>query len=736
MSAELHDQLRRALAGKDADYRPRTHHLSEDGRPLYTNRLILETSPYLLQHAHNPVNWYPWGEEAFADAKRLGRPILLSIGYSTCHWCHVMEEESFEDVEIASVMNADYIAIKVDREERPDLDAVYMAAVQMLTGRGGWPMTTWLTPDGRPFYGGTYFPARDGDRGQRTGFLTLLRKLKGAYDAQPQVVADKARELTRRIQSSLLTQAEEAVPFETSLRSADGTFRANFDWVHGGRDQSPKFPSNLPIRFLLRRYRTTGDEKLLEMATLTLTKMANGGIYDQVGGGFHRYSTDARWLVPHFEKMLYDNALLTVAYVEAYQLTGREEFARVARDVLSYVAREMTSPDGAFYSATDADSLNPEGEREEGWFFTWTPAELKEVLGEEAAKVQAYYGVSASGNFEGRNILHVTRTVEEVAARLGMPAERLRDDLERAREKLYAARLRRPAPLRDEKILTSWNGLMISAMARAGFAFDDPELLERAGRAATFVLKRMRRDGRLLRSFKDGKARFNAYLDDYAFLTAGLLDLYEGTADPLWLREALGLQATLDEHYWDEKVGGYFATSDDHEALIAREKPAYDGAEPSGNSVALMNLYRLQELTLDDRHRQRAEKVVQGFSGMLRRRPTAVSEMLLALQFKHDRPKEIVIVTAKAFDEAEPLLDVVRRTFAPSKVLAVVSEVQSPESLGGLLPLVKGKVTRKGRATAYVCEQGVCQLPTTEPDAFRRQLERTDPVSAPRGAEG
>jgi uncharacterized protein YyaL (SSP411 family) len=738
--AGLRERLATALAARGEAHEPRTHHLRPDGSPTYTNRLILETSPYLLQHAHNPVNWYAWSDEAFTEAKRSGRPVLLSIGYSTCHWCHVMERESFEDEEIAAYMNANYVAIKVDREERPDLDAIYMSAVQMLTGRGGWPMTTWLTPEGEPFFGGTYFPARDGDRGTRKGFLTLLRDMKKTYAERPEAVAGEAARITERVRKAMAGGDGGALPRVASLDRAVAQLEAGYDPVHGGRRGTPKFPSSFPVRLLLSQYRRTGERKLREMAEVTLSRMAAGGIYDQIGGGFHRYSTDAKWLVPHFEKMLYDNALLAVAYLEGYQVTGREEFADVARDILLYVARENTSPEGAFYSATDADSLGPHGELEEGWFFTWTPAEMDAVLdAEDSRRVQAYYGVSPGGNFEGRSILHVPRAADEVARLLGVPTGRLDASLERARARLYAERAKRPAPLRDDKIVTSWNGLMIAAMARCGFVLDEPELVERGTRAADFLLRHSRREGRLRRTFAEGAARHPAFLDDYSFLIAALLDLYEADSDPRWLAEAVGLQGVLDAHYRDSKTGGFFMTADDHESLLAREKPARDGAEPSGNSVALMNLLRLHELTSDDRYRAAAEKLLAGFGPSIARAPTAFPDLLLALDFWLDTPKEIVIVTAGPRREADGFLDVLRRTYLPNKVVAVVPESGPGRELHArLLPLIEGKVARKGRATAYVCERGLCQRPTTEVDVFAGQLERLasagSPATAPDGS--
>ncbi len=718
---KLQKKFAAALRARGPDYVPRTHHLHEDGSPEFTNRLILESSPYLVQHAHNPVNWFPWGDEAFETARRLGRPVLLSIGYSTCHWCHVMERESFEDEEIAAYMNANYVAIKVDREERPDLDAIYMAAVNELAGRGGWPMTTWLTPDRKPFYGGTYFPPRDGVRGNRQGFLPLLAELKQLYDENPEKVADDAARVSRVIQGRLTPPAGTILPRPTVFSSVLSSFRKRFDRVNGGSGRAPKFPSNMPIRLLLRYYLRSGEEVWREMAVLTLDKMARGGIHDQVGGGFHRYTVDSKWLIPHFEKMLYDNAQLAVAYLEGYQVTGREDFAAVARDILAYVGREMTSPEGGFYSATDADSPTPGGEREEGWFFTWPRAEIRDLLGpDDAPAILAYYGVTANGNFKQRNILNVPRPLDEVATELGLAPAELRERIESARKKLYEARSSRPAPLLDDKILTAWNGLMISAMAQGGFILEEPDFVDRAERAARFVLDRSRKDGLLLRSFKDGRARHTGYLDDYAFLIAGLLDLYEATSGIEWLRAAIELQAVLDSKYLDERTGGYFLTSEDHEQLLARQRPSRDRAVPSGNSVAAMNLLRLYELTTEERYSAGAEKIFSTFSRSIGGAP----QMLVALDFHMGAAKEIIIVTPKTRDQAEPFLSELRRTYLPNRVLVVASEGRDLEALAELIPLVEGKVARRGQTTAYVCEQGLCRLPTTEVEVFARQLAR------------
>ena len=727
----LLDELADAWIVRDRGYTPRTRHLQPDGSPKYTNRLFLESSPYLRQHAHNPLNWYPWGDEAFELARQLGRPVLLSVGYSTCHWCHVMEEESFDDEEIARYLNENYIAIKVDREVRPDIDAIYMTAVQMMTGRGGWPMTVWLTPDREPFSGGTYFPARDGDRGVSMGFLTMLRRMKEAYDEEPDRVVEVAAQMAQLIRERMVPAGRgEGLPEAQVLHAVAEYYRERFDPTYGGLAGAPKFPSGLSPRLLLRHHRRTGDEQSLEMATLTLEQMAAGGMYDHVGGGFHRYSTDERWLVPHFEKMLYDNALLTTAYLEAYQATGREDFARVARELLRYVERDMTSPEGAFYSATDADSLGPSGDREEGWFFTWASAEVEQALDDEeqARVVAAYYDVTADGNFEGRNIFHTPRPLAEVAEALGLPVDRMGSLLEQAKEVLYAVRATRPAPLRDEKILTAWNGLMISALAHASLVLGDEAYAARAERAADFVLTYLRRDGRLLRSYADGRARQTAYLDDYVFLIAGLLDLYEATSDLRWLEEALALDRVLQTRYEDQVSGGFFRTSDDHESLLAREKPSYDGAEPSGNSVQLLNLVRMHEFTTDDGYRQRGERALRALEGILTTAPSAAAEALLAVDYYLDTPKEIVIVTPTSRRDAEPLLAQLRVTFLPNRILTVVVDGEDLAAQMKLIPLLEGKFARDGQATAYVCENRVCDLPTTDPDVFARQIATVRPL--------
>ncbi len=716
---DLVARLRAAVAAKGPAYRARTRHVLDGGAPRYTNRLILETSPYLLQHAHNPVSWHPWGDDAFEQARRLGRPVFLSIGYSTCHWCHVMEEESFEDEDIARRMNERFVCIKVDREERPDVDAIYMSATQQLTGSGGWPMSVWLNADRQPFFAGTYFPPRAGARGARRGFFELLGELSETWTRDPERVARAAAALTRAVQEDIEGPRRSDTGPQTPPTAAHEViaatveyFKRAFDDQHGGLRRAPKFPSNVPVRLLLRHHRRTGDGVALHMATLTLAKMAAGGLFDHLGGGFHRYSTDERWLVPHFEKMLYDNALLAVAYAEAQQATGRADFARILRQTLDYALREMTSPDGGFYSATDADSEGVEGK-----FFVWSESEIRKGLGEDGTttgRFLRYYDVTPGGNFEGANILNAPRPDEEEWAALA-----------EARRTLYDARARRIPPLRDEKILAAWNGLMISAMAVGGRVLGEDRYVRAAVRAAGFVLDRMRVGGRLMRAFKEGRARPAGYLDDYAFLAAGFLDLYEASFEGRWLKEALALSEQVEALFADDVGGAWFMTARDHETLLAREKPNHDGAEPAGSSVALMNAVRLAALTDDDGWRRIVDRAMASLRALWAERPAAMTEALLALDFAAACPRQVAVVwpPGSAGEAAlPPLLAVLQKTFAPAKVVAAAAEGPDLDELAATVPFVAGKVAMDGRPTAYVCEQGRCERPTTDPEVFARQL--------------
>ncbi len=725
---DLQRKLDAALASQESDYVPRTHHLGEDGAPRFTNRLIYESSPYLLQHAHNPVNWYPWSEEAFERAKRENKPVFLSIGYSTCHWCHVMERESFEDEEIAAFLNRHFIAIKVDREERPDVDSVYMTAVQILTGRGGWPMTIIMTPDKDPFFGGTYFPPRKGLRGSRAGLIDILTEMVRLYQQEPTRAVQQAQELSQKVARVTTTYRGEGVPSDRLIVTAAQRLASAFDPVEGGFGRAPKFPQPARLAVMLRYARRTQDPGALQIVTTTLDKMADGGIYDHLGGGFHRYSTDGQWLVPHFEKMLYDNAQLTSVYLDAWQLTGNPKYRRVAREVLDYVAAEMLSPEGGFYSATDADSPMPSGHDEEGWFFTWTPDEFEQLVGkEQAAIVGAVYGVTPGGNFDGRSILHRDKTNREVAAKHGITPKRVAEVLAEARPVLYQARASRPPPIRDEKVIAAWNGLMISAFARGAWVLSEPRYAALGTNAARFVLEGMRDDdGALVRTYKSGQKSSAAFLDDYAFMVAACLDLYEATGDEAWLDRAMELQTIQDAEYADAEEGGYFMTANDGEELLVREKPSTDGAVPSGNSVAALNLLRLHDFTDNAKWREQAEALFASLGGRFQRVPNAYPALLVALDYYYDVPLEIAVVAEADLGDTAPLADRLRETFVPNKVFCVLTDAAASVQQGAV-PWLEGKRALEGKPTAYVCERGRCDLPTSSPPVFQRQINKRRP---------
>ncbi len=698
---ELESRIAEAVAARRAA--PRTRHLHPDGTARFANRLSLETSPYLLQHSHNPVDWRPWGAEAFEAARASGKPVFLSVGYATCHWCHVMEEESFEDLEIARLLNERFICIKLDREERPDIDAIYMQAVQLLTQHGGWPMSVFLTPDAKPFYGGTYFPPRDGMRGARFGFVTLLNELSRIYSEEKDKALRSAEEISRAIEQGLSGgQPAGVLPGVEVLHHAVSGYTASFDPRYGGLRRAPKFPSSFNVPLLLRYWKRTGDESALKMARLTLEQMAAGGLFDQIGGGFHRYSTDQAWLVPHFEKMLYDNALLAQAYLEGYLATRDERLKLVCTDVLDYVAKEMVDPGGAFWSATDADS-----EGEEGRFFIWTPAQIKELLGPaDGARFCELFDISEAGNFEGRNIPHLQTlaTADERAF------------IEQVRPVLYQARTLRTPPLTDDKVLTAWNGLMISAYARAGLWLSRPDYVECAKRAAEYLLKVHLKDGKLLRTSLGGAARHPGLLEDHANLAAGLVDLFEATSQLHYLDAARALQATLKAEFADES-GGYYRTPTQHEKLLAREKPLQDGAEPCGNSVAALTLLRLEALTGEASYRQEAEGILRSAASILEQVPAALGQMLLAVDFLTGDPLEIVLVRPDGGDDAALFGELARR-FLPNAVVMRISPASSVD-----LPLARERGPIAGKAAAYVCRRGACGLPVTSEGDLARQLD-------------
>jgi uncharacterized protein len=682
--------------------------------PEHTNRLIHETSPYLRQHAHNPVDWYPWGDEALQRARRENKPILLSVGYSACHWCHVMERESFEDEDTAHLMNAQFVNIKVDREERPDVDHIYMNAVQLLTGRGGWPMTVFLTPDGKPFYGGTYFPPQD--RHGLPGFPRVLQAVAQAYRDKPDDVQKTVAQLMAALQrSEALPQPDGSLDAPLLIDAATNLARA-YDDTYGGLGQAPKFPNESACELFLRVHRATGEQRYLDMVLHTLRQMARGGMYDQIGGGFHRYSVDERWLVPHFEKMLYDNAQLVPLYLSAFQVSGERFFADIAADTLTYVTREMRSPAGGFYSTQDADS-----EGEEGKFFLWDVAEVREILGDDAAEIACrYWDITEYGNFEHRNILHVTLEIEQLAKLFRRDVEPVRRALAAARATLFARRAQRIKPALDTKILTAWNGLMISAYAKAAEVLDDIQYRQIAVEAVAFIDAHLQRDNRLLSTYTNGTAKLNGYLDDYAFFVAALLDVFELVQDGRYLERAVALTESMLAHFWDAHAAGFFFTSDDHPALIVRSKAAFDGSIPSGNSVAARNLLRLHHYSERQEFLDRAEAMLRRYAGQMHEQPFGFANMLGAVDFYVHKPLEIAIVGQSDAADTHALLQHVRRSYVPNRTLTVID----PRRADPLPALLAGKGQVHGKPTAYVCHNMTCSAPVTAWTELEPLLER------------
>jgi uncharacterized protein YyaL (SSP411 family) len=673
--------------------------------PTHTNRLAEETSPYLLQHAHNPVQWYPWGEEALQKARAEDKPIFLSIGYSACHWCHVMERESFEDEATAAVLNEHFVSIKVDREERPDIDSIYMQAVQVMTGHGGWPMSMFLAPDGRPFYAGTYFPPVE--RHGMPSFRGVLTHVAETYRGRRAEVEEAASEVQRAIASSLQTGGTPAAIDRQALDEAAVRIAQSYDRQNGGFGGAPKFPPSMTLDFLMQVAWRSGDEKLREIVTTTLTKMACGGMYDQVGGGFHRYSVDARWLVPHFEKMLYDNALLARLYTRAWQWTKDPFFARIAQEILGFVQRELTSPEGAFYSTLDADS-----EGEEGRFYVWTRAEVLEILGEEEGPIFcALYDITAEGNWEGHNILNVPRDPGAVAAELGITMERLAEVAARGKCKLYGVRSQRVWPARDEKVLAGWNGWMLAAFAEAALAFDRYHDVVRNN--AEHLLTRMMSGGRLLRTYKDGRAKLNGLLEDYAGVAWGLTLTYEALHERRYLDTARTLMDDVLVRFPDQEHGGFFDTPTDHEALITRPKDLFDNATPGGNSVAADVLLRLALLYGHEPYAAIATSTIESILPTALRYPSGFGLLLGAAEWRAGQPREIALTGDIADPRFIALQQTVGETYLPHRVLAA-----GPDSAD--LPLLQHRPHEE--VLAYVCEGYACLEPTADPEALRAQL--------------
>ncbi|MFC1970633.1 thioredoxin domain-containing protein [Chloroflexota bacterium] len=688
------------------------------------NNLSSQKSPYLLQHAENPVDWYPWSEEAFEKAKKENKPVFLSIGYSTCHWCHVMAHESFEDPEVAELMNETFVSVKVDREERPDIDGVYMTVCQMMTGSGGWPLTIIMTPNKEPFFAATYIPKET--RFGRVGMLTLISRIKELWSTRQAEVLSSASQITASLQKTTPEAPGEGLN-ETLLHLAYEQLAERFDERHGGFGSAPKFPTPHNILFLLRYWKRTRNQKALNIVEKTLQSMRRGGIYDHIGFGFHRYSTDSRWLVPHFEKMLYDQALLAIAYTEAYQATRKKEYAQTAREIFTYVLRDMTSPEGGFYSAEDADS-----EGEEGKFYVWTSDEIQRILPDKEANLALkVFNISKEGNFvdevvgskTGRNILHLTKSVDELTSELSMSVPDLRARIEEIQEALFAYREKRVHPHKDDKILTDWNGLMIVALAKGAQVFDEPKYATAARRAAEFILNNVRTaEGRLMHRYRDGEAALTANVDDYAFLIYGLLELYEATFDMNNLKTALELNDDLIRHFWDQANGGLYFTADDGERLFFRQKEIYDGAVPSGNSVAMLNLLRLGRITASADLEEKAAKIGQAFHTNVSQLPSAYTQFMVAFDFAVGSSYEVVIAGSSQGDDTKKMLNAIRGIFVPNKIVILHLTDQKPPGITDIVPLIKDYSSKNGKAIAYVCLNYNCQLPTKDVGSVLRLL--------------
>jgi hypothetical protein len=690
------------------------------------NRLAKEKSPYLLQHAQNPVDWYPWCERAFEKAEKEDKPVFLSIGYSTCHWCHVMEKESFEDSQVAQILNEKFVPIKVDREERPDIDSIYMKTCMLITGSGGWPLTIIMTPKKEPFFAGTYFPKNS--RARMIGLLDLLRDTAEMWEKNRSKLATTADKVTKHLTDYVGAKHQKEELTEVVLDEAFIRLLDSFDKTNGGFDASPKFPSPHNFLFLLKYWKRKGRSQSLEMVERTLQKMRLGGIFDQVGFGFHRYSTDSMWLVPHFEKMLYDQAMMSIAYIEAYQATRKKEYQSTAEEIFEYVLQHMVNPDGAFFSAEDADS-----EGQEGKFYVWTEAEIKDTLNDNADPIIKMYNISKEGNYEesqrdktGKNILHFKKPLQELALELGTKPEELHTILEDARQKLYEVREKRIHPFKDDKILTDWNGLMIAALAKGAQAFNSAKYAEAAEKAINFVLSNLQTaDGRLLHRYKDGEAAISGYLDDYAFLIWGLIELYEATFETRHLSEAVLLQDDMIKHFWDKEDDGFFYTSDDGEKLLTRDKEVHDGAIPSGNSIAFLNMIRLARMTGKTDYEDKAATLAKAFSSRQEGITSQNTMFLTALDFFFGPSYEIVIVGNSQSQEAEDIVQALNTSFIPNKV--VLFKKEPDPNLENLAGFVKNMRTINKKTTAYICRAFVCEKPITEVKEVLRYFTKTSP---------
>jgi uncharacterized protein YyaL (SSP411 family) len=712
------------ILSSDTEVKDMKNKSAEGDVKKHYNRLKLEKSPYLLQHADNPVDWYAWGPEAFEKAREENKPIFLSIGYSTCHWCHVMAHESFEDPEVARLMNEVFICIKVDREERQDIDNIYMRVCQMMTGSGGWPLTILMTPDKKPFFAGTYIP-RESQHG-RLGMLDLIPRIKEVWDTQHDKIIKSADQITEKLNMIAQNSTGDGLD-KSTLKTAYEQLDGRYSEQYGGFGNAPKFPSPQNLLFLLRYWQSTNEEKALRMVVKTLQSMQNGGIYDHIGFGFHRYSTDSHWLVPHFEKMLYDQAMLAMVYIEAYQATGIKEFEETAKEIFTYVLRDMTDNKGGFYSAEDADSEGVEGK-----FYVWTEDEIRQVLkGDEADLIINVYSIDKTGNFRdeasgentGANILHLEKSLTEVAFKNKESVDGLKERVEAARQKLFAVRDKRIHPHKDDKILTDWNGLMIAALAKGSQVFDEPKYAEAAKRAADFILTDMRReDGRILHRYRDGHTAILANADDYAFLIWGLLELYETVFDVHYLQTALDLNSEMIKYFWDEQDGGFYFTADDAEELIVRQKEIYDGAIPSGNSVAVLNLFRLARITANTDFEDKANRIMLAFSKDVESAPSGYTQMMVALGFGIGPSYEIVIVGNPEAEDTKDMLNSLRKHFIPYKVVLLKPAGQETADIIRIAEYTEYHSSFDGKATAYVCLDFACKMPVTDTEEMLKLL--------------
>jgi uncharacterized protein YyaL (SSP411 family) len=717
------------LQGEAGPTRAETIQNTSQKNEVKYNRLINESSPYLLQHATNPVDWYPWGEDAFEKARKEDKPIFLSIGYSTCHWCHVMAHESFADEEVAALLNQYFVSVKVDREERPDIDQVYMAVTQTMTGRGGWPNSVFLTPDKKPFFAGTYFPKQT--RWGLPGLMELLPKIAKIWQEDRENVLKSAEQITNLLASRGNSNPGDAFD-QSILDKARNQLADIYDPQYGGFGQAPKFPTPHILAFLLRRYHHNEDAQALAMVENTLIRMRLGGIHDHIGFGFHRYATDGQWLVPHFEKMLYDQALLAMAYTEAYQATGKEFYARTAGEIFVYILRDMTSNEGGFYSAEDADSEGVEGK-----FYLWTLPQIQKILGKEETEIfKKIYNLEDAGNFKtqeaeqaaGSNILHLKKTLPDLAGELGLPENQFLQRLEKNRQQVFRIRKKRIHPFKDDKILTDWNGLMIAALAKAALVLDEPRYASAAVKAADFIMRKLRaKDGRLLKRYRNGNAGLPAHLNDYAFVVWGFLELYEASFKTIYLQEAIRLNDRMIKHFWDHQSGGLFMTADDGEKLLIRNKEIYDGALPSGNSVAALNLLRLGHITGNQDYLQKAESIGKAFSGSINRYPPGHAHLMVALEYALHPNYEVVIAGKLGAKDTRAMLAALRLVFLPEKVVVLrPADKRQAAEIIRMAPYTEFMVPKDGKATAYVCTNFICKLPTTDISQMLANLQSKD----------